>query len=264
MTSATAEKPETGQAAKTPSWRDALTVHPAAERFEMLNREQLQELARDIAVNGLREPVALFEDGRLLDGRNRLDALERFGVHLIDAGGNLCGQIPGPDGKMQPLIAPDRITGDPDVYVVSANVRRRHLTKAQRDAVVKEMIRANPDRSDRALAALAAIDDKTIAKHRNELIATGVIAETPVRVGRDGKAQSATKAKPAARKPARPSGSVSPMMTPTLFRGRKPKRVADTYAKALAKEHCANVEVEVKVTVAGKAPEVVTATATRS
>src|SRR5688572_24079499 len=71
------------------SWRDRIEIHPAAELFPMLSEAELDELAADIAANGLRQGVVLWtpdprSKGRrnhkqlfLLDGRNRLEALER-------------------------------------------------------------------------------------------------------------------------------------------------------------------------------------------
>lgn len=70
------------------SWRDILPVHPAADALPMLSPEALRELAEDIKANGLREPPVLFEDvdsgtEYLLDGRNRLDALELLGIQPV-------------------------------------------------------------------------------------------------------------------------------------------------------------------------------------
>ncbi len=54
-------------------------AHPFAEAWPMLGEEELQELATDIAANGLRDSVVLFE-GMVIDGRNRLRACEVAGV----------------------------------------------------------------------------------------------------------------------------------------------------------------------------------------
>src|SRR5208283_1918753 len=61
-------------------WREVLQVHPAAELFPLMAPDELKELADDVKSNGLRERVDLWRDTDgtvvLLDGRNRLDALE--------------------------------------------------------------------------------------------------------------------------------------------------------------------------------------------
>jgi hypothetical protein len=65
---------------KSPSWRDILPVHPAAEIFPLMSPDELRALGEDIKKHGLREPVVLFaEEGGggiyreteqlLLDGR---------------------------------------------------------------------------------------------------------------------------------------------------------------------------------------------------
>jgi ParB-like chromosome segregation protein Spo0J len=89
-------------------------VHRAASVFPMLSDEELRELADDIARHGLLEPLWLYDDpdeGRvLLDGRNRLRACELADVE--------------PTTRLY--------TGtDPIGFVVSENVRRRHLSAGQ-------------------------------------------------------------------------------------------------------------------------------------
>jgi hypothetical protein len=87
-------KIRTAQAAPISSWRDVLPVHPAAELFPMMSQDELLELGKDIAENELHTNIVLFEVDKsqvkvnacpvaLLDGRNRLDALEVNG-HRID------------------------------------------------------------------------------------------------------------------------------------------------------------------------------------
>ena len=93
-------------------WRDKYKVHPAADVFPMMSDEELAKLGEDIAKHGIREHIRFLGD-QLLDGRNRLEAAERVGfkVHA---------------GYFDHLPAVD-----PVAYVISANIHRRHLTKAQ-------------------------------------------------------------------------------------------------------------------------------------
>src|SRR5262249_56978715 len=62
------------------SWRDTLPIHPAAELFPLMSEAELLALGKDIRNHGLRSPIYLWSDGKspvqLLDGRNRLDAIE--------------------------------------------------------------------------------------------------------------------------------------------------------------------------------------------
>src|SRR6266516_435129 len=57
------------------TWRDFLPIHPAANLFPTMSESELRELGEDIKKSGLLAPVILCR-GELLDGRNRLDAME--------------------------------------------------------------------------------------------------------------------------------------------------------------------------------------------
>ena len=65
------------------SWRDQIPVHPAADLFPLLNDNDLVALGEDIKRNGLAIPVAFHVENDkpvLVDGRSRLDAMERVGL----------------------------------------------------------------------------------------------------------------------------------------------------------------------------------------
>jgi N6-adenosine-specific RNA methylase IME4 len=95
-----------------------LTHHPSADIFPMLGDRELNELAADIRAHGLREPIVLAA-GAVLDGRNRLRACQLAGV--------------------QPQFR--TYEGDhPTSYVISTNLKRRHLSASQRAAVAVEAL----------------------------------------------------------------------------------------------------------------------------
>lgn len=83
-------------------------VHPAAAVFPMLPDDELAELAEDIKANGLLHPIVLDAEGTLIDGRNRLAACRLAGVSPSFT--TLNGH-------------------DPLKYILSANARRRHMSK---------------------------------------------------------------------------------------------------------------------------------------
>jgi hypothetical protein len=90
-----------------------MEFHPLANLFPQLEDKELDELAADIREHGLREPIVTFED-EILDGRNRYLACKRAGV--------------------EPRF--EEYTGaDPLAYVVSLNLKRRHLDESQRSMV---------------------------------------------------------------------------------------------------------------------------------
>ncbi len=91
--------------------------HPLADIFPMLPYDELQALADDIAANGLHEPVVLFE-GAILDGRNRYAACIAAGL---------------------PCEFSEYTGTDPLAYVVSLNLKRRHLNESQRAMVAARL-----------------------------------------------------------------------------------------------------------------------------
>lgn len=118
------------------TWPDTVPVHPAAELFPLLDDADLTALAEDIRAHGLLTPITRDPDDRILDGRNRFLACQQIGV--------------------TPTYAQHE--GDPWVFVISANLHRRHLTDGQRAMVAAKIAdRANGQRS-RSPASSAAGD----------------------------------------------------------------------------------------------------------
>jgi N6-adenosine-specific RNA methylase IME4 len=95
-----------------------MKYHPIADIFPMFDKKQLQELSDDIQANGLKEPIWIYED-KILDGRNRFEACKLAGVeHKFKSyGGN-----------------------SPTSFVISLNLKRRHLTDSQKACVSAEAL----------------------------------------------------------------------------------------------------------------------------
>jgi predicted translin family RNA/ssDNA-binding protein len=53
--------------------------------------------------------------------------------------------------------------------VITANVQRRHLTTEQKKELAIRLIRDRPNDSDRKIALLIGVSNKTISSYRNEL-----------------------------------------------------------------------------------------------
>jgi len=77
----------------------------------------------------------------------------------------------------------------PWAYVLSANVRRRHLTQVQKREVIGKLLRRRPELSDRVLATLARVSDKTFAAARAAAERCAEIPHIPPieRIAADGK-----------------------------------------------------------------------------
>ena len=67
------------------------------------------------------------------------------------------------------------------------NMIRRHLTKGQRDELIKQQLKETPELSDRRIAESLGVDKNTIAVRRQELESTGEIHQLNKRIGADGK-----------------------------------------------------------------------------
>jgi hypothetical protein len=177
------------------SWRDHLRVHPAAKLFPPMSESELRELGEDIKNNGLLEEPVLYRDQELgicvLDGRNRLDACELIGRETIDASG-------GP--KVGTIRHASR-SFDPFAFVISKNIRRRHLSVEQRQELLITLIARQPERSDRQIAKMAGVDHKTIAAARTKGEDVGSIPHVETRTDSSGRKQPATKTKTTKPKP---------------------------------------------------------------
>ena len=88
----------------------------------MLPESELEELAADIKSNGLRENITLYE-GQIIDGRNRYAACKKVGFSIENA-------ITKYEGS------------DPVGYVISTNLRRRHLDTGQRAMIAAKLATA--------------------------------------------------------------------------------------------------------------------------
>lgn len=109
----------------------SLPFHPLAELFPLLDGAEFATLVEDIRANGQNEPIVIHK-GAILDGRNRYRACQAAGV--------------------EPWTTP--FTGsDPVAYVISANLRRRHLNESQRAMVAARLANlGHGQRADQAAA----------------------------------------------------------------------------------------------------------------
>jgi ParB-like nuclease domain len=97
-----------------------LQPHPFAALFPELPPEELTQLARDIKERGQLEPIILYK-GVILDGRNRYRAC----------------QIAGVKPRIEEFNA-KATKRSPEEFVLSRNLRRRHLSVGQKAAIALE------------------------------------------------------------------------------------------------------------------------------
>lgn len=175
-------------------------IHPLAESIPEMNHSQFAELKEDIRANSLRDAITLL-DGKILDGRHRYRACVELGIDPVYE------EFPG---------------GDPEAFVISRNLKRRHLTSDQQRALadvrrkkVAEM--RQQGMSTRTIADELDVSEKTV---RDDLGKSGAYhsapeppnpeskpAQTPAPpkvTGRDGKQYPATRPTPVPKRPTRP------------------------------------------------------------
>lgn len=94
-----------------------MKAHPVADLFPLLEGTEFNAFTADIKTNGLMFPIVTFDD-LILDGRNRYRACQAAGV----------------EPRFEPYLG-----SDPVGFVVSANLRRRHLNESQRAMIAEEL-----------------------------------------------------------------------------------------------------------------------------
>lgn len=98
--------------------------HPLANIFPLMAADEYVALKSDIRQYGLREAIWIL-DGQILDGRNRFKACQEVGVTPV---------LKEYEGD------------DPAAFVVSLNLKRRHLSESQRAMVAAKL--ANVTKAD--------------------------------------------------------------------------------------------------------------------
>jgi hypothetical protein len=128
------------------------SFHPLSEMFPLIEGEDFNALVEDIGQRGLLNPIILYR-GKILDGRNRYLAAKE-------------AKYPFCDRDFKDLA--DGV--DPEAFVISVNMKRRHLSTKQKREFIAKLIEGKPaGTSDREIARLACVDHKTVASVREEV-----------------------------------------------------------------------------------------------
>jgi hypothetical protein len=195
-------------------WRVVLPVHKACAALPELSRAELLALGNDIKASGMRVPILVHADGdadpefKLLDGRSRLDAMVAVGIefkfergHCKEHGAwlhlNITSDIPIalPDGNTQ--TARGFSEEEIKALVASLNVHRRHLTADQKRNAIDALLKLDPGKSDRQIAAQIGSSPSTVGARRKKGEAEGDVSKLDTRTDSQGRDQPAHKpAKP--------------------------------------------------------------------
>ena len=122
---------------------------------------------------------------QLIDGRNRLDAMEMVGIEVIEFSGKtptFNNEWVWEEVRYGEGVPQRNATGQSTVertnpweYVLSANAHRRHLNSKQKRDLIAVALKAQPEKSNRMIANLTKADHKTVAAVREKLERCGEI-----------------------------------------------------------------------------------------
>jgi ParB-like chromosome segregation protein Spo0J len=158
---------------------EPMAFHPIADIFPLMKGKEFDELVADIKANGLNEPIVTFQN-KVLDGRNRARACAEAGVkpRYHQFSGN---------------------EADARAYVISMNIKRRHLTAEQRRGLIKKLLKVNPEKPDLQIAKTVNASPTTVGKVRTEMEAKGDVSKLETRTDTKGRRQVARKPRPSNR-----------------------------------------------------------------
>jgi hypothetical protein len=136
-----------------------LQAHPLADLFPLLEGAEFDEFVEDIRA-GLNEPIIIYQD-KILDGRNRYRACLAAGV----------------EPRFLPFLG-----DDPVAFVISANLKRRHLGTSQRAMIAAQL--ANMRQGERT--DLPSFEGKSVSQEQAaNLLNVGVASVERARIVRE-------------------------------------------------------------------------------
>ena len=147
---------------------------PKFQPLPDLPPDEFEVLKADIAENGLLYSVIKDEFGSTLDGHQREKALKELGI------------------KNYPVKVIGGLTEEEKwQFALSVNIKRRHLTTAQKRQLIEQELRRTPNLANRWLAEILAVDKNTVQATRKRLEATGEIHRYKKLRAKDGKTRKA-------------------------------------------------------------------------
>ncbi|MDP9875608.1 MT-A70 family methyltransferase [Agrobacterium tumefaciens] len=141
-----------------------------------LSDDDFKALYDDIKLNGVKVPVEYDDAGEILDGHHRVAICKMLG--LTD---------------WPRFVRHDLTEEKKRSHARSLNFARRHLSGAQKQAVIEAHLKDAPEVSNRAIARDLGVDHKTVSAARQRLVDGGEIPHHEKVVGRNGVAQPIAK-----------------------------------------------------------------------
>src|SRR5699024_3363604 len=142
-------------------------VVSSAVRYQVmppLSSEEYQELHDDIKVNGVLEPIHVDEEGVVIDGHHRSKIANELGIPC-------------------PVITHDDLDdAGKRSLAFTLNLKRRHLNREQRRALIAESLKADPQLSNREHARRTGANHETVQRVRSQSEESGEIRHFDKRV----------------------------------------------------------------------------------
>lgn len=139
-----------------------------------LSPDEYQELHDDIAHRGVVEPIHVDEGGVVIDGHHRKRIADELGIE--------CPKI----------VHDDLDDAGKRSLAFTLNLKRRHLNREQRRALIAESLQADPGLSNREHARRTGASNSTVGIIRKEMEADGQVCESHTSRGADGKVYPAS------------------------------------------------------------------------
>lgn len=157
-----------------------IEIHPLAKVYRLYVAEEMEDLVASIKKNGQRDPIMLDEQGRVIDGRNRLQACLELGI----------------EPKFETFIGDEEAIAE---YIHDKNSVRRDITTGQR-AMAYALLFPNPAKLKRkdegrssnggtSLERGRISEARTILKYAEAEIENVILGTTPFKTAYEKAAQ---------------------------------------------------------------------------
>jgi ParB-like chromosome segregation protein Spo0J len=131
--------------------------------------DEYEALKAHIARHGVQEPILVTSEGIIIDGHERFKAVTELGIRKYPI--RVVGNLSEKERRER---------------AITLNLLRRHLSRAERQRWLEELIKLNPHRSSRDLAATAKVSQSTAARAKARVLGTESNDSVEVQ-GRNGK-----------------------------------------------------------------------------
>ena len=153
----------------------------SAVRYQVmppLSSEEYQELHESIKAEGVLEPIHVDEEGVVIDGHHRSKIANELGIPC-------------------PVITHDDLDdAGKRSLAFTLNLKRRHLNREQRRALIAESLKSDPQLSNREHARRTGADKNTVSSVRSDMVAGGEIHHLDKRQAPDGKSYPSSRPAP--------------------------------------------------------------------